>query len=266
MAVTARDNRDRGRPSAWSAAVDRLAVDAEGGGASPRLIVVSAGNVNDPNAWSDYPHSNTTDSIHDPAQAWNALTIGAYTNLVQVSGPDMDGFRAIAPAGGLSPFSTTSSIWQPHWPLKPDVLFEGGNAARDALSAVWLPSLSLVTTHHRLDERLFTTARATSAATMLGARMAAQLMESYPELWPESIRGLIVHSAEWTDSMLETFLPGDRQVSKADYAHLVRHCGFGVPDLDRAQWSASNSLSMVIQTSLHPFKRVEGKPPALRDT
>ena len=29
MAVTARDNRDRGRPTAWSAAVDRLASDAE---------------------------------------------------------------------------------------------------------------------------------------------------------------------------------------------------------------------------------------------
>jgi hypothetical protein len=80
-----------------------------------------------------------------------------------------------------------------------------------------------------------------------------------------AMAGLAIHSAEWTDSMLETFLPGDRQVSKADYAQLVRHCGFGVLDLDRAQWSASNSLSMVIQTSLHPFKRVEGKPPALRD-
>ena len=29
MAVTAKDNRDRGRPSAWSATIDRLASDAE---------------------------------------------------------------------------------------------------------------------------------------------------------------------------------------------------------------------------------------------
>lgn len=77
MAVTARDNRDRGRPSAWSAALDSLAADADGQGETPRLIVVSAGNVKDPNAWSGYPDGNDTDGVHDPAQAWNALTVGA---------------------------------------------------------------------------------------------------------------------------------------------------------------------------------------------
>lgn len=157
MSVTARDNRDRGRPSAWSAALDRLAVDVDGNGETPQLLVVSAGNVIDPNAWGEYPESNTTDGIHDPAQAWNALTVGAYTDLVEITESDATGYQAIAPQGGLSPFSTTSQIWQPHWPLKPDVLFEGGNAAKDALSAVWMPSLSLLTTHHVPTQRLFTT-------------------------------------------------------------------------------------------------------------
>lgn len=75
MAVTARDNRDRGRPSAWSAAVDRLAADVDDDGATPRLLVVSAGNIDDPNAWVESPNSNSSDGIHDPAQAWNALTV-----------------------------------------------------------------------------------------------------------------------------------------------------------------------------------------------
>ena len=70
MAVTARDNRDRGRPSAWSAAVDSEAADLDEYGANPRLIVVSAGNVTDPKTWSLYPDSNDTDGVHDPAQAW----------------------------------------------------------------------------------------------------------------------------------------------------------------------------------------------------
>ena len=39
MAVTARDNRDRGRPSAWSAVIDAMAADTDGYGTSPRLIV-----------------------------------------------------------------------------------------------------------------------------------------------------------------------------------------------------------------------------------
>ena len=264
MAVTARDNRDRGRPSAWSAALDRLAVDADGDSMTPRLLVISAGNIDDPNAWVYSPDSNSTDGIHDPAQAWNVLTVGAYTNLVRITEQDAAGYQPIAPAGGLSPFSTTSATWQQHWPLKPDVLFEGGNAAKDRLGAVWMPSLSLLTSHHLPAEKLFTTANATSAATALAARMAAQLMAVYPNFWPETIRGLIVHSAEWTDAMKRVFL-SEGQSTKSAYASLVRHCGFGVPDLERALWSASNSLTMVLEEILHPFERRDKKQPSLRD-
>ncbi len=264
LAVTARDNRDRGRPSAWSAAIDRLAVDAEGGGATPRLIVVSAGNVDDPNAWGQYPNSNTADSIHDPAQAWNALTIGAFTELVNITEPDMEAYQPIAAAGGLSPFSTTSTTWERYWPLKPDVVFEGGNAAKDAISAVWSPSLSLLTTHHLPNERLFTITNATSAANALAAHMAAQLMAEYPQLRPETIRALIVHSAAWTEDMRGMFLPS-AMPSKGDYVNLVRHCGFGVPNLDRALWSAANSLTLIAEESLHPFAREGSRAPTLRD-
>jgi hypothetical protein len=43
MAVTAKDSRDRGRPSAWSSALDSLASDVLGEKLNPRLIVVSGG-------------------------------------------------------------------------------------------------------------------------------------------------------------------------------------------------------------------------------
>ena len=211
MAVTARDNRDRGRPSAWSAAIDSLAVDFDGDGANPRLLVVSAGNVGDPDSWSNYPVSNDTDGVHDPAQAWNALTVGACTGLIQITEPDTGGYSPIAPEGGLSPFSTTSVTWDRHWPLKPDVVFEGGNAAKDAIGAAWMPSLSLLTTHHVPANRLFTTTNATSAATALASRFAARVMALYPGLWPETIRALIVHSAEWTDAMKRQSFRGGRK-------------------------------------------------------
>jgi len=264
MAITARDNRDRGRPSAWSAAVDRLAADVDGAGATPRLFILSAGNILDQNAWKLCPTSNSSDGIHDPAQSWNALTIGAYTNLIRITESDAGGYRPIAPAGGLSPFSTTSSTWQKNWPLKPDVVFEGGNAADDGQGAVTMPSLSLLTSNHKFEERLLTTINATSAASALAARMAAQLMAEYPDLWPETVRGLIVHSAKWTEAMQQAFLPRTNP-SKGDFLNLVRHCGFGVPDLDRALWSVSNSLTMVLQDQLHPFRREEGKLPTIRD-
>jgi len=265
MAVTARDNRDRGRPSAWSATIDRLAVDAEGENEIPRLILLSGGNINNPKAWAECPISNATDGIHDPGQAWNALTIGAFTNLTRITEEDAEKYSPVAPAGGLSPFSTTSYTWPKEWPLKPDVVFEGGNGANDGLGAVSMPSLSLLTSNHKPHERLLTTMNATSAATALGCRMAAQLMTRYPDLWPESIRALIVHSAHWTEQMRRDFLPSGKNPSKKDYIKLVRHCGFGVPNLDRAMWSVANSLTMIIETDLYPFKKEGSKQPALRD-
>ena len=263
MAVTAKDNRDRGRPSAWSAAVDSLASDAFGQGTTPRLLVISAGNC-DPNAYVTYPDSNSTDGIHDPGQAWNALTIGAYTDLVQITETDASNYLPIASKGGISPFSTTSNTWQPQWPLKPDILFEGGNLGKDALGAVQMQSLSLLTTHHLPIDRLFTTMHATSAATALAARMAARLKAAYPALWPESIRALMVHSAEWTECMRTMFLP-EGSSSKSDYLNLVRHCGFGVPDLDSALYSVANSLTMVEEEQLQPFRHETGKGTRLRD-
>lgn len=265
MAITARDNRDRGRPSAWSATIDRLSYDTDQQGEAPKLFVVSSGNINDPNAWIEYPNSNSSDGIHDPAQAWNALTVGAMTNLARITESNAQHYSAIAEVGGLSPFSTTSQTWQAHWPLKPDVVFEGGNVAQDGLGAAWMTSLSLLTTHANPNERLFTSSNATSAASALCARMAAQLMARYPDLWPESIRGLIVHSAEWTEAMKRMFLPARGEPTKAQTTQLVRHCGFGEPNLDRAMWSADNSLTMICEDYLHPFKRETGKEPQLRD-
>jgi len=263
MAITAKDNRDRGKPSAWSATLDRLAIDVDDEGLTQRLFIVSGGNINDPNAWDNYHSSNSTDSIHDPGQAWNILTVGAYTEKTNITEPRTKGYSAIACCGGLSHFSTTSLTWQKHWPLKPDVVFEGGNVAKDALSPVTMPSLNLLTTSHELTERLLTTINATSAATALCSRMAAQLMAQYPNLWPETVRALVVHSAEWTEQMKKDFL--DPRERSADYQHLIRHCGFGVPNLERALWSVSNSLTLIIQDELQPYMHDGKGDPKLRE-
>lgn len=264
MAVTATDGRDLGRPSAWSAVIDRLAADAHGAGLIPRLICISAGNVRDPNAWLSYPDSSDSDGIHDPGQAWNALTVGAYTQLTDITEPDASAYQPIAQAGG--PFSTTSVTWQRSvWPLKPDVVFEGGNAGRDAVSASALPSLSLLTTHRAPTERLFSTTNATSAATAQCACMAAQLMAAYPGLWAETIRALIVHSAEWTAAMRGQFLRANGRANKGEVENLIRRCGYGVPDLERACWSASDSLTLIVQDHLTPFQRDKGKEPKARE-
>ncbi|WP_462381268.1 S8 family peptidase [Pseudomonas sp. Marseille-QA0892] len=259
MAITSTDDRDRGRPSAWSAAVDGLASDVLGERKNPRLIVVSAGNA-DQNQTLNYPDSNTTDGIHDPGQSWNAICVGAYTQKAVIDPPNAT-LQPVAPAGSLSPYSTTSLTWQrTSWPLKPDVVFEGGNLVKDHLAAYNYPSVSLLTTSHTPAARLFDLTKATSAASALAARMAAQILAMYPVFWPETIRALMVHSAEWTDRMKHDFLGAG---SKADYERLVKICGFGVPDLGRALWSAGDSLTLIVEDELQPFmKPVKGTPTA----
>ena len=261
-AITASDYRDLGRPSSWSATVDRLASDSDGAGHFARLFILSAGNTRDGGAWLAYPDSLSTNLIHDPGQAWNALTVGAYTTKTET---EVDTLTAVAREGGPSPFTTTSRTWDSVWPLKPDVVMEGGNVGKDELGAVSVSSLNLLTTHYRPVDRLFTTTNATSAASALCARMAAQLMAAYPGLRAETIRALIVHSAEWTEVMRQMYLPTNSPATKADYVHLIRHCGWGVPDLNQALWSAANSLTLIVEDFVHPYQKVLGKGVKTRD-
>lgn len=258
-AVTSSDDRDRGRPSAWSSTVDRLASDYDGNGQFPRLFVLCAGNTEDQQSWGAYPASLSTNGIRDPGQAWNAITVGAYTEKVNITEADAQGFTPIAPSGGLSPYTRTSRDWSTAWPLKPEVVFEGGNAGKDALSAVGISSLHLLTTNNQPIERLFTTTNATSAASALCARLAGQLMAAYPDFRPETIRALIVHSAEWTDAMRAAYLPANKSATKTDHVHLIRHCGWGAPNLDRALWSAGNSLTLVVEDQVLPYQKVKGR-------
>lgn len=253
LAVLA-DDRDLGRPTAWSGAVDQLCSGAFDEDREPRLIVIAAGNLSY-EARSEYPTGNRERyAVRDPAQAWNALTVGAHTEKVHIQSADYDGWQPLAQHGTLSPSSTTSIPWT--WggsPLKPDVVLEGGNSAVDPSTnrVDFIDDLALLTTTMHASGRLLTTSGETSAAAAQTARMAAMIHAEYPGFWPETVRGLIVHSARWTPEMEKEFPHTQRE-------RRLRCYGFGVPDLDRALYSAENSATLVIQGALQPFRR-EGK-------
>ncbi|MBN1548824.1 MAG: S8 family peptidase [Syntrophaceae bacterium] len=254
MAVTAPDCCDRGRPSSWSSAIDALASGYEDN--VQRLIIISSGNVDNPDSWRNYPADNLTNEVHDPGQSWNALTVGAYTEKVQITDASLRNFSPIAPSGGLSPYSTTSTTWVGRkWPLKPEVLFEGGNIAQGPNDSVFeADDLRLLSTYHDPQIAQFAPFNATSAASAQASWMAAQIQEKYPAAWPETVRALIVHTAQWTDTMMTQFLRTNPQ-SKRDYANLLRICGYGVPDLERALYCATNSLTLISQAELQPFAK-----------
>ncbi|RJP58782.1 MAG: peptidase S8 [Candidatus Auribacter fodinae] len=259
MAVSAQDTRDKGRPSSWSGMVDSLASGAQDG--VSRLILLCAGN----NEFylGNYPNEQLTDSIHDPAQSWNALTVGAFTELDTLSDPDLNGYHPVAPKGGLSPFSTTSLLWEDRWPIKPEIMMEGGNTATDDNGfTTECDDLSLLSIHFHPNQQLFFPFNMTSAATAKAAWFAAQIQVKYPDFWPETIRALMVHSAEWTEQMQRQFLNG---TAKGDYRELIRTCGYGMPDLDRALYSASNSLTLIAQAEIQPYKKDDQVPVKTKD-
>ena len=250
MAVTSDVGLGRGRPSSWSAAVDKLAY---GGGDHRRLIVLAAGNIRDPIVAAEYPDANDLAEAENPCQAWNALVVGAYTDKTVITHADFAGWNALAPAGDLSPASRTSNLWDRQWPIRPDVVFEGGNFAHDGVNAAEaIDDLQLLTTHYRPNMRLFDSFGDTSAASALAANFSASILAERPELWAETVRGLMVHSAEWTPAMREWFNAAN---TSAQRAALLRRYGWGVPDLDRALRSATNDATLMVEDALLPFRK-----------
>ena len=131
LAITTIESWDKGRPSSWSAALDMLAFDSDNGN-KPRLFIVSAGNANISTIGAKYPELNKEQEIRDPAQSWNALTVGAYTEKDMLSPEEMlDESIPTALHGELSPYSTTSCPWDRESPYKPDIVMEGGNTAQN---------------------------------------------------------------------------------------------------------------------------------------
>lgn len=253
LAVTSKDVRDQGKPSSWSGAVDQIISGSDG--SDKRLLIVAAGNSTaidtDLKQIAIYPDSQITDSIHDPGQAWNALTVGAFTQLATLTDSIYSDYSPVAKENELSPFSTTSNIWERQWPIKPEVVFEGGNIAVNASGEVTeADDLRLISTNHTPQEELLCHFSMTSAATAQASNFAATIQNLYPDYWPETIRALMVHSAEWTKEMKEQFA---RNENKTELLNVLRSCGYGVPDIDRALYCANNSLTLISEATIQPF-------------
>ena len=247
MAITAPSDRDAWRPSLWSATIDKACAGVDDD--NRRLLIVSAGNIRE-TVGENYPHENLLASVEDPGQSWNALTVGGYTEKIWPDDATLAGYELIAPRGGLSPASRTTLSWaEDEWPFKPDVVCEAGNYAKNGHGFVTTTdNLQLLTTQLvPTSDALLGTTKDTSAAAAQIAGMAATLQGEYPEFWPETIRGLIVHSAEWTPRMLEEFTFTSRQ-------RRLRVYGWGVPDLERARRSARGIATMVVQEEIQPYR------------
>lgn len=247
LATTTEQSRD-GSPSSWSASIDNQIYNDD----EKTLFLISAGNtLEDENKQVGYFDASRIHCVESPAQAWNALTVGAYTNKITLK-EDIQGFQPIADAGDLSPFSSTSILWEQNkWPIKPDIVCEGGNLLKDSYGNILQDEdLFLLTAHNKPTDRIFGTVWGTSAAVAQAAFIAAEIQSKYKEYNSETIRGLMVHSADWTEKMKNRFIVTGK---KAEYAKLLRTFGYGIPNLSKAISCSNNSVNMIVEDDIQPY-------------
>lgn len=256
MAVTS-SHAHNGEPSEWSSCIDEISFD------NNSLFLISAGNVKEhvaEDGWGsplrveEYDSHQKNSCIENPAQAWNAISVGAYTEIADHNLLKSDVQAPHVNSGDLSPYSRTSIKFDDKWPIKPDVLFEGGNRVVENGVVMDNPNLHPVSCepHYQSgDNKLFCSINATSAATALAGKFVWELMAQYPSFWPETIRGLMVHSAEWTSAMQDKI---PLSSSKTRLLEGLRCFGYGVPNIQKARYSAKNSLTLIAQHEFLLYK------------
>ncbi|AOG04092.1 S8 family peptidase [Bosea sp. RAC05] len=250
------------RPSTWSGALDQVASGAMLGDAADgvpaseatkRLVLVATGNV----SGGLMAHVMPSQPIEDPAQSWNALTIGGFTRKEQLPAPP-PALEPSVPANHRSPFSRGSqSLPDDLTPIKPEVLFEAGNMLTDdAGFCAWHEAVSLLAPGSNVAAEPLVPFWATSAAAGMAGNFIGRLQAALPELWPETYRALTVDSAAWPQPIRKTLIGRGahwKTGSKADKQKVLREVGYGVPDIDRAVLSARNDLTMVAEAEIQPF-------------
>ncbi|WP_223557125.1 S8 family peptidase [Lysinibacillus sphaericus] len=257
MAVTASKDGvlEDGRPSSWSSSIDSITFGTNDN--IKKLFLISAGNVNE-NDWINYPNININSPVQDPAQSWNSISVGAYTlkDEPTLIPSQYINFQPIAKSGSLSPSSRTSLLWDSKWPIKPEIVMEGGNGVTDNSYSSSFDNYSELTTNNHITQKLYTTINSTSEATAHASWIAAQILNKNPNLWPETVRGLIIHSAEWTNQMLSEIQPITK---KGDYLPLLKKYGYGVPNLNNILYSMDNNVNIISEREITPFKYEDKK-------
>jgi len=250
------------RPSTWSGAIDQIASGSMLGDTSEkglakdrpkRLLLVATGNVTGGMAVNVLP----SQPLEDPSQSWNALTIGGFTRKEQSPAPPPI-LNAAVPANHRSPFSRGSqSLPNDLTPIKPEVLFEAGNMASDEIGFCgWDPSMSLLSTGSDIVTEPLVPFWATSAAAGVAGNFIGRLQAAHPDLWPETHRALTVDSARWPEPIRKNFVGKGahwKGGSKGVKQQHLREFGYGVPDIERAIFSAQNDATLIAQSEIQPF-------------
>ena len=265
LAQTAPGDLRDGRQTPLSGVVDEAAWND---GRDTRLLCVAAGNaqltVDKRLPIGPYDNRNADHMVETPGQAVNALTIGACTHRLS------DDWEALAEAGDLSPTSRTTQQWNVHYAYKPDIVMEGGNHELDGIDPLFsapIKESQILTAGRNYPTHPFAWTGETSAATARAAGLATRLKAAYPAFRAETLRGMMVHCADWTPAMLarreevlRIGLPSD-----AANRNLLQTYGWGLPDEHRLFRSANDALTIIVEDELIAYREGASKRPALAE-
>jgi hypothetical protein len=226
---------NRQRMSVWAEALDRTAYDNGGAG---YLFIVATGNIDggvspstaELEAWlarPGHPRYLTQEKcrLRNPAQAINALTVGAYVPRAGAAFAQRQNQnrRPVAQNGAPSPFTRTGPGYLGE--VKPEVVEEGGNYYLEGGTRLrrnpQLTDVAVANSQFARDGRLVKFVNGTSVAAPKVAHLAGLIERELPNASVDLIRALIVNAAQWPERLANT-------------EDTLRVLGFGVPDPDRA--------------------------------
>jgi len=244
------------KPSAWAAILDELARELD------IVIIISAGNYDctplKGNALHRYPRYLFGEDarIINPAMASIALTVGAIappgSSYITQRYPNDPAYRPIAKANQPSPF--TRRGLGVLGAIKPELCEYGGNSVYNGRTDRILAShqgVPILSTYHRPD-RLFTIDSGTSCAAPKVAHIAARILEFYPDASANLIRALIANSARVPSPTLDLLNTSKHDPSLWGYDNddVLRLCGYGRPNFDRAVYSTDNRVTLYNEDEL----------------
>jgi len=232
------------------------------------VIVVPAGNVPASPAGStasghhgghDYPvHLDAPEHrIAEPGPAALAVCVGAvaHSDAPREWNPPRLGNKAVAPIGGVSPFSRSGpGIGHiKNYSNKPDFVHDGGNWVVTDTGNLILedPGVSVISTALEPSGRMFRATSGTSFAVPMVARASADVLHEYPDASANLVRALLGASA--TNTGLEA-------VKVADITTRRRRYGLGKPIAESARLSDAHRVTMTFDgemtvdtVAIHPM-------------
>lgn len=240
------------KPSAWAAVLDGLARELD------LVIVVSAGNVDGGFLYdthkddivANYPAYlfNPENRLLEPASAVNVLTVGAiaHSNGISEADGDLVGVRPITRVDEPAPFTRVGpGVGKT---IKPDLIDYGGTAVLDGpmqrlATGRRRSAAGMLSTNDEYLTRYFSSYSGTSFSSPLVAYKAAVIRQSFPDISANLTRAFLALSAD-VPSAAALRLEGVAEDA------VLRACGYGVADLNRALGSDDNRVVLFAEDSL----------------